>query len=142
MKRHLSLLLVAALLLPILCLSGCKGNPLPDGMDSDQMIAVGEDIVSMLNEADYQGVADAFRPDMAEEYAVSADKIRDIMDTVSAAGTFVKITDTLTAGGQNDSYSEPYGVVVLYCKHTSKNVIYSISLDPDLSLIGLEVKKK
>lgn len=133
----------ALVLLALLVLAGCRGaRPLPEGMDEEQVGEAAREVVAMLVEGDYQGVADAFRSDLREEYSVTADTVRDVMDAASEAGAYVKTTKTLVLGGTNKSFGEPYAAAAVYCEHESKDVIYEVSLDTNLHVIGLQVKQK
>ncbi|MCF2661844.1 DUF3887 domain-containing protein [Pseudoflavonifractor phocaeensis] len=135
--------MLALVLLALLVLAGCRGaRPLPGGMDEEQVGEAAREVVAMLVEGDYQGVADAFRPDLREEYSVTADTVRDVMDAASEAGAYVKTTKTLVLGGTNKSFGEPYAAAAVYCEHESKDVIYEVSLDTNLHVIGLQVKQK
>lgn len=129
-------------LLLILLLVSCSARPLPDGMDEETAGQAGRDMVALLTAGDYQGVADAFREDLAQQYSVTPEAIGAIMDTVSPTGTYVKTERTLAVGGGNKDFTEPYASVIVYCEHTDGNVIYEFSFDTQLNLIGLQVKKK
>ena len=127
----------------ILLLSGCsKAQPLPDGMDEESTGAAAREIVALLLDGDYQAVVDAFRPDLREEYSVTAGLIEEMMDSVSDAGAYVETTKTLVLGGSSKSFDEPYAAAAVYCEHESKDVIYEISLDTDMNVIGLQLKEK
>ena len=58
MRNRLILLLAA--LAALLLLSGCKvsGHPLPEGMDEDAVLEQGREIVTLLNQGDFQEVYD------------------------------------------------------------------------------------
>ena len=45
-------------------------------------------------------------------------------------------------GGQNKAFDEPYAAVAVYCKHENEDIVYEMSLDLDLELIGLAAKQK
>ena len=143
MKRRTTGLLAAALL-AVLLLAGCGTRPLPSGMEEEAVGQAGQEIVEMLVARDYQGVVDAFRPDIAEELGVTADTIQSEMDKVSEAGPYVETIKRMAVGGKNKDYGEDYAVAVIYCEHEEKNIAYQRSFDTDLNLIGIyaEVKKK
>jgi len=140
MKKRISV--IAALLSLALLLSSCGAKPLPDGMEEETVGEAGRSIVNLLAAEEYQTVVDAFHPEFREEYDVTADKVAEIMDTVSAAGPFVQIEKTLAVGGKSDNYAGSYASVVVYAVHEESDVIYELSITPDLALIGLSVKEK
>lgn len=141
MKKKLSLALAAALALSML--SGCsKAIPLPEGMDQDEVADAAQAIVELLLERDYQAVADAFRPDLKERYGVTVQMVEDLMATVEDAGPFVAMEETLVLGGKSKEFDEPYAAVSIYCEHEEDDVIYEMSLDMDLALLGLAAKKR
>lgn len=142
MKRKISVLMVV-LLLALLTLTGCRGaRPLPEGMEEEAVGEAAREIVALLVDGNYQEVADSFRPEVKEEYSVTADTVKAMMDTVAEAGGYVKTTRTLVVGGDSKKFTEPYAATAVYCEHQSKDVIYEISFDADLKVIGLQVKQK
>lgn len=142
MKKKVSFLLVAALLLPMLLLTGCKGNPLPEGMDETQLLDAGREIVALLAAGDYEQVASRFRGDVIQDNNITADTVKELMDSVSSAGAYVRETDTLATGQTDEDSGEHYGVAVIYCKHEKKNVRYRIAFDTDMTMIGMGVEKQ
>ena len=143
MKKKLSALLTAIFLLCSLLLSGCsKATPLPEGMEEEAVGKAAREVVALLVAGEYQSVADLFRPDMQQTYSVTAQTIEDLMAIVSNAGAFVKAEETLVLGGENKNFSEPYAAVAVYCEHEEKNIVYEMSFDLDMALIGLAAKKK
>ena len=40
------------------------------------------------------------------------------------------------------SDGEDYGVAVLYCRFAKERVLFRLAFDPDLALIGLEIRKQ
>ena len=141
-KKGFVLGLVLALSLTLI--SGCtSAKPLPESMDEEVTGEAGQAIVAMLAEEDYQGVVDSFRADMKDAYSVTPDAVKDIMDQALAeAGAFVSVDKTLVIGGQSDDFDEDYASVIVYAEHESQDVIYELSFDTDLALLGLGVKQK
>ncbi len=126
----------------LLVLTSCSAKPLPDGMDEETVGQAARDVVAQLNAGEFQAVADAFRPDLTEEYGVTAEAIQRIMETVAGAGAFRNVERTLAVGGTNKEFGEPYAAAAVYCEHENKDVIYELSFDLELNLIGLQVKAK
>ena len=142
MKKKFSILLAATLTLSML-LTGCKNaKPLPEGMDQDEVADAAQAIVELLLDEEYQAVADIFRPELKAQYNITADSIEALMDTVEDAGAFVKMEETLVLGGKSKDFSEPYAAVAVYCEHENEDIVYEMSLDMDLALLGLAAKQK
>ena len=142
MKKKLSAVLALALCLSM-SLSGCsKAKPLPEGMDQETVGNAAKEVVSQLIAGEYQTVADTFRDDMQEEYSVTAQTIADVMATVADAGAYVRTEEVLVLGGQSKTFEEPYAAVAVYCEYENKDIVYEMSFDLDLELIGLAAKQK
>lgn len=141
MKKKVCLILAAALSVCML-LTGCEAKPVPDGMDEAQVADAAQTIVEQLLNQEYQAVADAFRADLKTEYNVTAQTIEDMMARIEKAGAFVAVEETLVRGGRNKDFKEPYAAVTIYCEHEKDDVVYDMSLDMDLALLGLAVDKK
>lgn len=142
MKKKFSILLAATLTLSML-LTGCKNaKPLPEGMDQEEVADAAHAVVELLLDGEYQAVADAFRPELKAQYNITADSIEALMDTVEDAGAFVKMEETLVLGGKSKDFSEPYAAVAVYCEHENEDIVYEMSLDMDLALLGLAAKQK
>lgn len=140
MRKRWNWLAALTLVLVLALLSGCSGNPLPEGMDEEELLAQGREVVALLNEGDWQAVYDRMRSDGQE--TTSAEDIeayiQSFLDTV---GAYVKETDSMVTGQTLDT-GEDYGTVVLYCKHEKKNVIYRIAFSTDMELMGFQANKR
>ena len=141
MKKRLCLALAAALSLSML-LTGCEAKPIPDSMDETQVTDAAQVIVEQLLNEEYQAVADAFRADLKTEYNVTAQTIEEMMERIEKAGEFVATDEILVRGGRNKDFKEPYAAVTIYCEHEKDDVVYDMSLDENLALLGLAVDKK
>lgn len=130
----------ALVLLLVLALAGCSGKPLPEGMDEETLLDAGREIVTLLNEGDYQGVYDRMRADGQE--ASTVDDVREAMENLlDEVGPYVKENDTLATGQTLDS-GEEYGTAVFYCKHEKKNVVYRVAFSTEMELMGFTVGKQ
>lgn len=139
-KRAGALALAVTVALSLFLLAGCKGKPLPEGMDQDAAQAKAEEVLALLADGDYTGVADQFRQDVREQYDITADTIDQAMENVADAGAYVKLIDSTVVGGENESFDGEYAVAVLYCKHEKKKVVYQFSIDPGYQLIGFSAQ--
>ena len=130
----------ALALILVLALAGCSGKPLPEGMDEETLLDAGREIVTLLNEGDYQGVYDRMRADGQE--ASTVDDVREAMENLlDEVGPYVKENDTLATGQTLDS-GEEYGTAVFYCKHEKKNVVYRVAFSTEMELMGFTVGKQ
>ena len=71
MKRTMHrLALGLAALLMLSLLSGCRGTPLPDEMDEEELLSAGQEVVELLVAGEYQAVYDLFREDIRSTLTV------------------------------------------------------------------------
>jgi len=134
MKTKISALLIAALLL-----SGCQGKPLPIGMNEDDLLAAGKDVVLLFAGGDYQGIWDLLRDDVAE--TTSPEDIQSLAQRqLDGAGVYKQIDSSMTTAQSSDG--ESYGIAVLYCSFSKGNVLFRLAFDTDMVLIGMEIKKQ
>ncbi len=141
MKKKLCAVLAAALALSML--SGCRGaRKLPEGMEEEAVSQAAQAIVTQLLAGEYDAVAAAFRDDMEQEHSITGQTVADLMATVEEAGAYIGTDEVLVLGGKSKTFKEPYAAVAVYCEHENKAVIYELSLDMDLELIGLRAKQR
>jgi hypothetical protein len=130
------------LLLGLLLLSGCssvKGKELPAEMDESAVLDAGREIVTLLNEGDYQQVYDRLRAD--GQQVSTADDIQSYMEAIlTENGLYVREKDTLVTGQTLDS-GEETAIAVFYCQHRKHDVRYRISFDTEMEMTGFEIVK-
>lgn len=137
--RKRGYLIASLAMLLLLVLSGCKGNKLPDGMDGDKVSSAGLAVMSQLTKGEYEEVYDALREDVREQ--TSADDIKKMMDAATEGrGSFKKVKDSMVTGVTNTE--EVHGIAVIRAKYDKKSVIFRIAFDPEMNLIGLDVRGK
>ena len=139
-------MLKRALLLPLalgllLSLSGCRvsGNPLPEGMDSTELLVQGREVACMLNNGSWQEIYDLLRDD-AKETSSPEDIQAYMEDFLDKAGAYVSESDIMATGQKLKDTGEEYGTAVFYCKHEKKNLMYRIAYSTDMELMGIEIK--
>lgn len=137
----LGLILGLILVLGLGLLSSCthKGNPLPEGMDEETVLAEGRKVVTLLVNGDYQAVVDQLRPDVAAD--VTAEQVEAAMEDAKKAGAYVSESDSMATGRTvKDSHDECAEAVIM-AKHEKDVVRYRIAFDTEMNLIGLQVRK-
>lgn len=123
----------------VLLLAGCQGKPLPAGMDEDALLQKGQEVLLELVEGDYAAVYGQLREDVAA--GTSAEAIQSLaLQQLDGAGVYKQIDSRMTTG--QSSNGESYGVAVMYCQFSKDEVLVRLAFDPDLQLIGLEIKKQ
>ncbi len=139
MRNRLILLLAA--LAALLLLSGCKvsGHPLPEGMEEDAVLEQGREIVTLLNQGDFQEVYDRLRSDAREGASLETFQAA-VNQNLGKAGAYVKEDDALATGQTIKDSGEEYGTAVLYCKHEKKSIMYRVAFSTGMELMGVEVK--
>ena len=135
-NRVLSLAVVVILAL-VLC--ACQGKPLPAGMEEEELLSRGREAAAMLAGGQYEEVYALLRPDVAE--STSAEAIQAmVLQQTDNAGTYKQIDSTMVTG--QSSQGEEYGVAVIYCNYSKKNVLFRLAFDTNYELIGMEIKKQ
>lgn len=138
MKR-IALLALAALLLAGLCACRVEGNPLPEGMEEEALLAKGREMVRALAGNDWEAAWGLLREDVREE--TSPEAIGELVQRqLDGAGAYKQIDSFLTTG--QSSGGEDYGVCVFYCKYSKKKALIRVAVDPEMEIIGFEVKKR
>ncbi len=136
-KRILSL--TALFLAVLLMCSGCQGHPLPEGMEEDALLDAGKEVLLQLVAGEYETVRQEFRSDVAD--TVTAEDIQEIVvRQLDGAGAYKQINDSMVTG--RTANGNEYGEAVFYCNFAEKNVIFRIAFDPDMVLIGLDIRQQ
>lgn len=137
LKKRVTALLLAVL--ACLALAACDGNPLPAGMDEETLIAKGRETARLLAGGEYEDVAALVREDLRD--TITAESLQELMlRQTDGAGSYRQIEDAMATG--QSSHGEEYGVAVVYCEYSEDSVLFRLAFDPDMALIGLEVKKQ
>lgn len=141
MKKRLLTLCAALGAAFLLCSCSVDGNPLPDGMEETTVLDAGREVVTDLNEGDWQSVYDLMRED-AKTATGSPEAIEAHMQAVlDKVGAYKSEEDSMATGQELDS-GEQYATAVFYCKHEKNQAMYRIAFSTDMELLGLQVSKK
>jgi hypothetical protein len=141
MKKRIMTLCAALCLALLLCSCDVKGNPLPDGMDEASVLAAGEEIVTQLNEAQWQTVYDQLREDV--KVSTTPEAIQTHIEPVlEEVGPFKSTKDSMTTGQTIKETGEKYGTAVFYCQHEKDQAMYRIAFSTDMELIGLQITEQ
>lgn len=126
------------LVLSVLLLAGCQGKALPEGMDEDALLETGKNVMLQIVQGEYDTVLSEFRADVRETLA--ADDIQTLaLAQLDGTGVYKQIEKSMTTGQSSDG--EDYGVAVLYCQFSEKDVVFRLAFDPDMTLIGIDIQQ-
>lgn len=126
------------LLLSLALLTGCQGKALPEGMSEDALLAAGREVMLLVVQGDYEAVLEAFRADVRE--TLTTEDIQSLaLNQLDGAGVYKQIEKSMTTGQSSDG--EDYGVAVLYCEFSEKDVLFRLAFDPDMALIGMDIQQ-
>lgn len=131
-------ILVIVLIISI-TLSGCISEKLADVFDEDIVIERARVVVEMINSQDYSKVNAELRDDLQDQ--LTANKLKDAIGTKLAdAGVFIDYPSITVLGQKSKTTGEDYATVVLVGKYEKSNLVFTITMDSDLKVVGLYVK--
>ena len=135
-KTALSVVMVLALSVGMFA---CAGGKLPEGFDKDEVGSAAEEIVGLATTSDYDSIINALRDDL--KASITADQLKEgWAATYEKAGAFDSITKTVFSSTKDKTTGEEYAVVQVLAKHENANLVYTLSFDKDLALVGLYLK--
>lgn len=132
---------IAALMALVLSLGlfGCAAQKLPEGFDADEVGTTAEEIVGLATEGDYESIIGAMRADL--QGAITADQLKEGWAPVyEKAGAFDSITKIVFSGTSDKTTGEDYAVAQVLVKHADATLLYTLSFDKNLALVGLYLK--
>ena len=126
------------LLLSLVLLTGCQGKALPEGMSEDALLEAGKNVMLLVVQGEYQSVLETFRSDVQETLTV--EDIQPLaLRQLDGAGVYRQIEKSMTTGQSSDG--EHYGVAVLYCEFSEKDILFRLAFDADMALIGMDIQQ-
>ncbi len=136
MKKYLRVLIV---ILVMSLLFGCSGNKLSDKFDEQEVLDKGKEVVDVINTRQYEDVIVLLREDLRSQ--ITADQLVTAWDDqIVAAGEFDKIRNTAIESQEDSVTKEEYVTVILEAIYAEDTLIYTLSFDEDLMMIGLYMK--
>ena len=135
-KTVLSVVMILALSMGMIA---CAGGKLPEGFDKDEIGTSAEEIVGLATEGDYDSIILALRDDL--KTSITADQLKEgWAATYEKAGAFKSISKTVFSSAKDKTTGEEYAVVQVMAKHENANLVYTLSFDKNLALVGLFLK--
>lgn len=140
MKQNVRRVTVVLLVLALsFGLFACGGSSLPEGFVQDDVGTSAEEVVGLATMGDYDSIVGLMRADM--QGTITADQLREGWASIyEKAGAFVSVTKTTFSGTTDKTTGEEYAVAQVSVKHENANLVYTLSFDKDLALVGLYLK--
>lgn len=140
MKKWIKSIVTVTLILALsMSLIGCAGTPLPEGFDAEEVGTAAEEIVGLATAGDFDSIIAMLRADV--QSSVTVDQLKEGWAPIyEKAGAFVSITKTALSGATDKTTGDDYAVAQVLVKHENANLVYTLSFDTDMALIGLYLK--
>lgn len=140
MKKLIKSIITVTLILALsVGLLGCAGTPLPEGFDAEEVGTAAEEIVGLATAGDFDSIIAMLREDIRN--TVTVDQLKEgWAPSYEKAGAFVSITKTALTGATDKTTGEEYAVAQVLVKHEGASLVYTLSFDKDMALIGLYLK--
>jgi hypothetical protein len=134
----ISKILITVLVLAV-TLSACAATGLAGIFDQDAVIARGEEIVELVNAQDFESVNAEFRADLRDQ--LTSNQLKDALgQKVVDAGSFVDFQSITTLGQKSKSTGEDYATVVLVGNYQNGTLVFTVTMDANLDLVGFYIK--
>ena len=120
-------------------LSACTSGKLADSYDENIVTERAKEVVELINSQDYEKVNSEIRDDLQDQ--LTSKKLKDAIEAkLVEAGAFVECASITTLGQKSKTSGEDYATVVLVEKYEKSTIVFTISMDSNLDIVGLYVQ--
>lgn len=120
-------------------LSACTSTQLADSYDQNAVIERGKEVVEIINSQDFEAVNAELRDDLQSQ--LTAAQLQEAIEQkLVDAGAFVEFQSITTLGQKSKSTGEDYATVVLVGKYEKSTLVFTITMDANLDIVGLYTK--
>ena len=120
-------------------LSACTSGKLADIYDENIVTERAKEVVEMINSQDYDKVNAEIRDDLQDR--LTSNQLKDAIGAkLVEAGAFIEYQSITTLGQKSKTSGEDYATVVLVGKYEKSTVVFTITMDSNLDIVGLYVK--
>jgi len=120
-------------------LSACTSVKLADIYDENIVIERAKEVVEMINSQDYDKVNAEIRDDLQDQ--LTSNQLKDAIGAkLVEAGAFIEYPSITTLGQKSKTSGEDYATVVLVGKYEKSTMVFTITMDSNLDIVGLYVK--
>jgi histidyl-tRNA synthetase len=120
-------------------LSACNSVKLADIYAENIVTERAKEVVEMINSQDYDKVNAEIRDDLQDQ--LTSNKLKDAIGAkLVEAGAFIEYESITTLGQKSKTSGEDYATVVLVGKYEKSTIVFTITMDSNLDIVGLYVK--
>jgi len=120
-------------------MSACTSVKLADIYDENIVTERAKEVVEMINSQDYDKVNAEIRDDLQDR--LTSNQLKDAIGAkLVEAGAFIEYQSVTTLGQKSKTSGEDYATVVLVGKYEKSTVVFTITMDSNLDIVGLYVK--
>jgi len=120
-------------------LAACNSVKLADIYDENIVTERAKEVVEMINSQDYDKVNAEIRDDLQDQ--LTSNQLKDAIGAkLVDAGSFIEYQSITTFGQKSKTSGEDYATVVLVGKYEKSTIVFTITMDSNLDIVGLYVK--
>ena len=120
-------------------LSACTSVKLADIYDENIVTERAKEVVEIINSQDYDKVNAEIRDDLQDR--LTSNQLKDAIGAkLVEAGAFIEYQSITTLGQKSKTSGEDYATVVLVGKYEKSTLVFTITMDSNLDIVGLYVK--
>jgi len=128
-----------SLLVFSITLSACASTKLADTYDENIVTERAKEVVGMMNAQSFDKVNAEIRDDLQDQ--LTSSKLKEAIGAkLAEAGAFIDYPSISTLGQKSKTSGEDYATVVLVGKYENGTVVYTITMDTNLDIVGLYVR--
>lgn len=128
-----------SLLVFSITLSACASTKLADTYDEKIVTERAKEVVEMMNAQSFDKVNAEIRDDLQDQ--LTSSKLKEAIGAkLAEAGAFIEYPSISTLGQKSKTSGEDYATVVLVGKYENSTVVYTITMDTNLDIVGLYVR--
>jgi len=128
-----------SLLVFSITLSACASTKLADTYDENIVTERAKEVVGMMNAQSFDKVNAEIRDDLQDQ--LTSSKLKEAIGAkLAEAGAFIDYPSISTLGQKSKTSGEDYATVVLVGKYEKSTVVFTVTMDTNLDIVGLYVK--
>lgn len=132
---------MAAFVLCIACLSGCKGtDKLSDEYDADELKKAAKEVIELVNAKDYETLTDTWWSAQMNAVIPAEKMASDVGPVIDELGAFESFDKEAVTGSTDKDTDQEFGVAIVKVKYENRSAQYTISFNKDMKVAGFYIK--